>query len=122
MSNTLPTGPASPADKRRRSQRILLKIQIKVTAQFEDHMPITEDTTTPEVNAHGALVALAMKVRAGQKIIVRNWGTAREQECRVAHVRETLSSKSEVGIAFPYAMPRFWNVDFPPPDWAPFMG
>ena len=106
----------------RRSQRILLRIQIKVTAQFEDGLSITEDTTTLEVNAHGALIALAMKVRAGQKIIVRNWGTAKEQECRVVHVRESLAGKGEVGIAFPYAMPRFWNVDFPPPDWTPFMG
>ena len=120
----MPTGPltgrTSPIDKRR-SQRILLKIQIQVTAQFEDRLPITEDTTTLEVNAHGALIALAMKVRTGQKIMVRNWGTARDQECRVVHIREALGGKSEVGIAFPLAMPRFWNVEFPPPDWTPYM-
>ena len=114
-------GPVTPADNRR-SQRILLRIQIKVTAQFEDGLSITEDSFTVEINAHGALILLAMKVRAGQKIIVRNWATAKEQECRVVHVREAAGGKHEVGIAFPYAMPRFWNVDFPPPDWAPFMG
>jgi hypothetical protein len=113
-------GSGSSVDNRR-SQRILLKIQIKVTALFEDGLSITEDTSTLEVNAHGALIALAMKVRAGQKITVRNWATTKEQECRVVHVRESFGGKNAVGIAFPYAMPRFWNVDFPPPDWAPFM-
>ena len=43
---------ALPSDKRR-TQRILLRISILVRAQFEDGLPITEDTTTLEVNAHG---------------------------------------------------------------------
>ncbi|HXY26378.1 MAG TPA: hypothetical protein VEI73_17125 [Candidatus Acidoferrum sp.] len=111
---------ARPADSRR-SQRILLQIPILVRAQFEDGLPIKEDTTTIEVNAHGGLIALAMKVRAGQKLVLRNWATAEEQECRVVHVREILGGKTHVGIAFPYAIPRFWHVQFPPPDWMPFM-
>ena len=105
----------------RRSQRILLQIPLLVQAQFEDGLPIKEDTKTVEVNAHGGLIVLAMKVRAGQKLVLRNWATAEEQECRVVHVREIPGGKSAVGIAFAYAMPRFWHVQFPPPDWMPFM-
>lgn len=106
----------------RRTQRILLQIPIQVRAQFEDDLPLTEDTRTLEVNAHGGLIALAMKVRPGQKLNLRNWGTAIEQECRVIHVREMIAGKNEVGIAFPYAMPKFWNVQFPPLDWTPYLG
>jgi hypothetical protein len=105
----------------RRSQRVLLKIPILVRAQFAGDQPITEDTTTVEVNAHGGLVALAMKVRPGQKLILKNWATAKEQECRVVHVLEKPFGKNEVGIAFPFAMPKFWNVEFPPPDWKPYI-
>jgi hypothetical protein len=111
---------SDPADNRR-SQRILLQIPILVRAQFEDDLPIKEDTRTLEVNAHGALIALAMRVRPGQKLTLRNWATAKEQDCRVVHVREIPGGKNEVGVAFPYGMPRFWNVQFPPPDWTPFM-
>jgi hypothetical protein len=114
-------GPGTAANNRR-SQRILLRMQIKVIAQFSDGQTVTEDTTTLEVNAHGALISLAMKVHPGQKILVRNWGTSKEQECRVVHVREKPGGKDEVGVAFPAAMPSFWNVSFPPPDWSPFMG
>ncbi len=120
----MPGGPhqysGKSADKRR-TQRVLLQILIQVRAQFEGDLPLTEDTKTLEVNAHGGLIALAMKVRPGQKLILRNWGTASEQECRVIHVREMIAGKNEVGIAFPYAMPSFWNVQFPPPDWKPYM-
>jgi len=112
---------SDPADNRR-TQRILLRIPILVRAQFEGDLPIKEDTHTLEVNAHGALIALAMRARPGQKLTLRNWATAREQECRVVHVREIPGGKNEVGVAFPYAMPRFWNVQFPPPDWTPYMG
>src|SRR5229473_979361 len=105
----------------RRSQRVLLRISIQVKGFPEDGIPITEDTATVEVNAHGALIALAMRVRPGQKLFLRNWATAKEQECRVVHVREKSIGKNDVGIAFPFAMPQFWNVDFPPPDWTPYL-
>ena len=110
----------SSADNRR-TQRILLRVPILVRAQFAGDQPITEETHTLVVNADGALIALAMKVRAGQRIVLRNWATAKEQECRVVHVREMPMGKNEVGISFPYPMPIFWNVDFPPPDWKPFI-
>ena len=112
---------ANTADARR-TQRILLQIPIQVRAQFAGgDAPIIEETATVEVNAHGGLIALAMRVRPGQKLILRNWTTAKEQECRVVHVREKPIGKNEIGIAFPFAMPKFWNVEFPPPDWKPFM-
>lgn len=111
---------ANPADARR-TQRVHLQIPLQVRAQFPGDEPITEDTTTLEINAHGGLLALAMRVRPGQKLILRNWATATEQECRVVHVREKPIGKNEVGVSFPFAMPKFWNVQFPPPDWTPYM-
>jgi len=111
---------SNPADARR-TQRVLLQIPILVRAQFAGDDPITEETTTLEVNAHGGLIALAMKVKPGQKLVLRNWATAKEQECRVVHIRDKPIGKNEVGITFPFAMPKFWNIAFPPPDWAAFM-
>jgi PilZ domain len=110
----------NPAD-RRRSQRVLLQVSVLVTAQFEGGPPLTEDTRTVEINVHGALITLAMRVRPGQKLVIKNWSTAKEQECRVVHVREAPSGKNEVGISFPFPAAKFWNIEFPPPDWKPFM-
>ena len=110
----------NPSDSRR-SQRVLLRIPILVRAQFEGDVPLKEDTHTIEINAHGGLLSLAMRVRPGQRLVLKNWVTAIEQECRVVHIREKPMGKNEVGIAFPNPNPKFWNVAFPPPDWAPFM-
>jgi hypothetical protein len=120
----MPPGPIKPSPNpadARRTQRVLVLIPVQVRAQFAGDEPITEETTTLEVNAHGGLIALAMRVRPGQKLILRNLSTAKEQECRVVHVRDKSIGKKEIGIAFPFAMPNFWNVQFPPPDWAPFL-
>jgi hypothetical protein len=110
----------NPADARR-TQRVHLQIAIQVRGQFPGDEPSAEETTTLEVNAHGGLLALAMRVRPGQKSVLRNWATATEQECRVVHVREKPIGKKEVGISFPFAMPKFWNAQFPPPDWTPYL-
>jgi hypothetical protein len=108
-----------PGDKRR-TQRVQLQIQILVRAQFEGET-LTEETKTLVVNADGALINLAMKVKPGQKLVLRNWSTAKEQDCRVVHVREKPMGKNEVGVAFPFPMPKFWGLSFPPPDWVPYL-
>ena len=105
---------------KRRSQRVLLQIPILVRAQFEGDTPLTEETNTLVVNADGALISLAMRVKPGQKLVLRNWSTAKEQTCRVVHVREKPIGKNEIGIAFPAPMPQFWGLAFPPPDWTSF--
>jgi hypothetical protein len=103
----------------RRSQGVILRVSVLVRAHIEGEPALTEDTSTLVVNAHGALISLAMRVRPGQKLVLRNWGTAKEQECRVIHVKKNLGAKNEVGIAFPFPKPEFWNIDFPPADWKP---
>jgi hypothetical protein len=108
------------ADKRR-TQRVLLQIPILVRAQFEGDTPLTEETNTLVVNADGALISLAMRVKPSQRLVLRNWSTAKEQDCRVVHVREKPIGKNEVGIAFPSPMPKFWGLTFPPPDWTPHL-
>lgn len=113
--------PAKLRADARRSQRVLLRIQVLVRANIPGEPPLTEDTFTIEVNAHGALIELAMRVRPGQKLSLRNWATAQEQEGRVVHLKDNPVGKNHVGIAFAYPNPRFWSIDFPPPDWKPFM-
>jgi len=56
----------------RRSKRVLLRVAIQVRWTPAGDSAITEDTTTLVVNAHGALISLAMKVKPGARIFVRN--------------------------------------------------
>jgi hypothetical protein len=106
---------------KRRTHRVLLQIRILVRAQFEGDSPLTEETNTLVVNADGGLISLAMRVKPGQRLVLRNWSTAKEQNCRVVHVQEKPIGKNEVGIAFSGPMPQFWGLAFPPPDWTPYL-
>lgn len=101
----------------RRSQRVVLRVAIQVRWTPAGDSAITEDTTTLVVNAHGALIVLAMKVKAGARIFVRNRAVAEVKECRVVRVQEKPDGKNEVGVEFLRPDPKFWRLEFPPDDW-----
>jgi hypothetical protein len=103
----------------RRSQRVILSFPVVVRAQPEGEDCSTEQSCTLVVNAHGALIAMALKVKLGQRLMLENVGSGQEQSCCVVHVGERKSDKAEVGVEFVAPAPRFWNIDFPPVDWQP---
>jgi|GEM_PF-693438 hypothetical protein len=105
----------------RRSARILIQIQLLVRWTPEGELPLTEETSTVAVNAHGALITLALRVRPGNKLILRNWGTAMEREFKVVHTRPRPGAKAEVGISMAVPDAKFWGVEFPPEDWKPYL-
>lgn len=109
----------TPMNNRRRSQRVLLRMPIMVMAIGADKQPLSEQTHTAVVSAHGGLIHLAMKVRVGQALILRNPETREEQSCRIAYVNEEHDGKREVGIEFATPSSNFWHVAFPPSDWSP---
>ena len=49
---------------RRRSMRVLLSVPINVTGKTKENEDFSEDARTLVVNAHGALISLAVKVWA----------------------------------------------------------
>jgi hypothetical protein len=115
---TLPSNPA-PAHNRRRTQRVFLRLPLLVIARGPDNQHVSENAFTTNVNAHGALILMSMRVELGQKILVRNTETLEEQFARVVHVTPAAEGKTEVGIEFLKPAPKFWRISFPPDDWTP---
>jgi hypothetical protein len=106
-----------PISNRRRSQRVLLKIPVVVIALGPDKQPVSEETYTLVVSAHGGLIHLAMKVTVGQELTIKNPETREEQLCRVVRLNTTQPEITEVGFEFVKPAPQFWRISFPPPDW-----
>jgi uncharacterized DUF497 family protein len=102
---------------RRRSMRVLLSVPIHVSGRTTENQDFQEETRTLVVNAHGALISLAARVTADQKIIVSNNATHQTMECRVVYVGSVQAGKTQMGIEFVKASPAFWQIDFPPDDW-----
>lgn len=112
---------ASPASSfqtnRRRSQRVVARIRIKVLRRESADSTFSEDTQTLSVNAHGALLALAMSVHPGEALTLKNSVSSEEKLVRVVRVSNAPTSPKEVAVEFASPAPRFWHIDFPPPDW-----
>jgi hypothetical protein len=104
---------------RRRSQRLMLTIRITVVGKRSGGQTFTEGTCTSVVNAHGALIALAEPVVAGQLLGIRNLLSEEERACKVVDLGAGQAGPNEVALEFLEPAPRFWKVTFPPDDWTP---
>jgi hypothetical protein len=99
----------------RRSQRLVARVRVKVSWRVDIDTPMSEDTHTSVINAHGALLALAMKVRPGEVLTLRNSVSRDERLIRVVHVGEKQASKHDVAIEFTNPAPHFGISIFRPP-------
>ncbi|MGD0403960.1 MAG: PilZ domain-containing protein [Candidatus Acidiferrales bacterium] len=101
----------------RRTQRV--RIGMSVEIRSNEGELFQEKTKTITVNANGCLVLLAAKVKRGQKLFISNPQTQEELACTVTFQGDYNSGKSEVGLEFSEAAPKFWRIAFPPNDWDP---
>ena len=107
------------AGPRRRSQRVLMQVGVKIRGNDAEGKTFEEETATLAINAHGALVLLQSRITSGSRVQLQHNGTKEEQECHVAFLGPVRSGKAEVGLEFSEARPGFWRVAFPPEDWSP---
>lgn len=107
------------AVNRRRSQRVLMKIPVRVSGKVGAASPFEEATHTAAISAHGALVDVAAPVYRGQRLTLSNLQTKAALECVVVHVKRVVGEQFQVGVEFLLPNPTFWRVAFPPKDWSP---
>jgi PilZ domain len=107
------------AANRRRSQRVLMKVPVKVSGQVGAASVFEEETHTLAISAHGALLVVAAPVYRGQRFTLSNVQTKAAVECVVAHIDKFQGEQMQVGVEFLLPNPTFWRVAFPPKDWTP---
>jgi len=101
---------------RRRSKR--MRLRVPVLARTQSGGMQKENTNTLVVNAHGALLILAMKVSVNQLLLLTNPATGEEVLARVTVVGPSLMGKSQVGVEFIMPTPDFWGLAGAPKDWS----
>jgi len=106
------------AANRRRSQRVLMTIPVRVSGKTGAGV-FEEDARTRAISAHGALIHLLTQVYRGQRLTLSNVQTKAALECVVAHIDRRQSNQPQVGVEFMLPNPMFWHVAFPPKDWTP---
>jgi PilZ domain len=116
--STTPNPPTHPGP-RRRSQRVLMQVGVKVRGSDTQGKAFEEEALTLAINAHGALVPLQARLTSGSRVFLQHKHTTEEQECHVVFLGPVRSGKAEIGLEFTEACPSFWRVAFPPEDWTP---
>ncbi len=107
------------AANRRRSQRVLMTVPVRVSGKSAAGLPFEEETHTRAISAHGALILVSTQVWRGLRLNLSNVQTKAALECVVAHIGKRPSDRTQVGVEFTLPNPMFWHVAFPPKDWTP---
>jgi hypothetical protein len=113
-----PNTPGNPM-VRRRSQRVLMQVPVRVRGADSQGKEFEEEAETLAINAHGALILINARVMSGSKLRMQHKRTLEEQECHVVFLGPVRAGKSEIGLEFSEPRPDFWRVAFPPEDWSP---
>ena len=106
------------AASRRRTQRIAMQIQVKVSGYNSQGTRFMEDTHTVEINNFGGSVTLKTPVNRGQRLVLFNLQNKKTAECMVVH-HEADGNAWKVGLAFISLSQAFWPIEFPPTEGAP---
>jgi hypothetical protein len=99
------------AEERRRAQRVLLKIQVKVhvagkTQALEGH--------THTVSASGGMLIIPEPLAEGTTVTVENPKAQTKVEARVVRPPQMSHEGSLVPVEFTSPSPNFWGIFFPP--------
>jgi|SRR5580693_4903673 hypothetical protein len=111
-----PGTPANPS-VRRRSQRVLMQVPVRIHGKDSQGHHFEEETETLAINAHGALILVSARLTSGGKVMMQHKRTQEEQECHVVFLGPVRAGRAEIGLEFSEAHPTFWRVAFPPEDW-----
>ena len=99
------------AEERRRAQRVLLRIPVRVHLKGKG-TPI--EATTHTVSATGAMIILAQGLETGTKFTLENPRTRQKVEVNVVRPSQINPEGSLVPVEFLAPAPQFWNIFFPP--------
>jgi hypothetical protein len=119
--NRPPQPPRVAAEKRKQSQRVLLRVRASVTVALKGQAT-TLQTSTVSVHPQGALVVLSQSLPPETRLVLEHAGTREKVSCRVARTPKEMPEGFHVPLEFDAPAPDFWKIAFPPTDWCPDEG
>ena len=106
----------APHEERRRSQRVRLRVSVKLHVSIPEK-PETIEAQTADVNDHGALLACPGTFPMNARFILEHKGSQQRIGCRVTRTPTATHGGFLVPVEFDTAAPGFWHISFPPTDW-----
>lgn len=103
---------------RRRSERVVLRVPVQLSAKMPGGRLVCIQAQTLVVNAHGGLLDVGMEMFAGQRLLLSKLKTEEVMTGKVLRVQESEEGRFSVAFEFESPSSTFWPVTFPPADWS----
>lgn len=111
------SAPQGTGSERRRGERVLLRVPIKVYATAQDGGHLNESTETAVVSRYGALIHTSKPLKMGTTLELRNNFSEETEKFRVVWVSEKpKDGKYDAGVEILTPRDDFWGVRFPPKE------
>lgn len=117
-SNADKTTNAVDERNRRRSERVVLRVPVHLSALMPGGKRISIEAHSLVVNAHGGLLDTGIEMAKGQQICLSNSRTDIVATGTVLRVEGSGEGRFSVVFEFECPAPHFWPVSFPPRDWS----
>ena len=105
-------------ENRRRSERVVLRVPLQLSAKMPDGKRIRIEVYSLVVNAHGGLLDVGMEMLRGQQVIVSNPRNEKVASGKIVRSEGSGEGRFTVAFEFEFPAPSFWPVSFPPADWS----
>ncbi len=109
-------GEMAPREERRRSQRVMLRVSVKLHISIEGKPPMMR-AFTANVSDHGALLIAPENFPIGARFILEQEKSHERIGCRVTRKPQLAEGGFQIPVEFDRAAPGFWHIAFPPADW-----
>ena len=93
----------------RLTRRIRVHIPLLVYGYTFDRTPFSEEASTLEINAQGALIVMKTAVVLNDRMLLTNETNNETLECTVRAVTARCGQDLKVAVAFPAAAAQFWR-------------
>jgi len=102
--------------ERRRGERVLIRVPIKVHSVDEGGRHINEEAEAIVVSRYGALIRLGAAPQKGATLEILNGFSQEIEKFRVVWVcGEAREGRYDVGVELVIARENFWGIRFPDP-------
>ena len=102
------------AEERRRAQRVLLRISVKLHLGGTNGKSQSVDGITHTVSSNGAMIIVPEPLPQGTKFMLENPKTQKTVEVHVVRPPQFSSEGALIPVEFLSQAPNFWNIFFPP--------
>ncbi len=109
------TSPGLPVTERRRSERVLIRMPVRLTGLTRTNKRVTEKGEAIVISRHGALLKTESELKPGSEVELENPVTHQAAKYRVVWTSDRpTEGRWDVGLDYLSGTPNIWGIEFPP--------